>query len=137
MAGTKIVMIMNRMPQNNIHGFQGRASLSLSNFWNMNSNGRSKRKFRVNQKVKQIAPQTIIEYEESMDHEDVTSTKLTALVAVRKNKNKGSVNEVVQNIFMPQNHNKGCVVLQLVSTKLDPSKTFSHSFFFWLCNLDT
>ncbi|CAJ2678553.1 unnamed protein product [Trifolium pratense] len=122
MAGTKIVTAMNYMPQNKVHGFQGRTPLSLSHsikkqklvyYWSMN--GKSKTKFRVmNQKGKQIAPQVETE-------ENITSTKFMALVSVRNssNNNKAFVNNFL-SIFMPQNNTKGCVVLQLVSTKLDP-----------------
>ncbi|GAU42919.1 hypothetical protein TSUD_86570 [Trifolium subterraneum] len=123
MAGTKHVMVMNCMPQNKIDGLQGSTPLSLSHSikkhklvysWSMNGS-KSKTKFRVmNQKGKQIAPQD--------ETEDITSTKFTALVSVRNssdNNDKAFVNNIL-SIFMPQNHSKGCVVLQLVSTKLDP-----------------
>jgi len=125
---------MNCMPHNKIHGFQGRTPLSLSHsikehklVYSWSINGKSKMKFRVNQKGKQIASQTIIEHEETVDHGDITSTKLTALVAVRHNNDKTFVNNFLST-FMSQNHSKGCVVLQLVSTELDPSKTLSFSF---------
>jgi hypothetical protein len=124
MAGTNFVMVMNCMLQNKV---QGRTPPSLSHSikkhklvysWSMN--GKNKTKFRVmNQKVKQIAPQ--------VEPEDITNTKFTALVSVRNSNNdKASVNNIL-SIFMPQNNTKGCVVLQLVSTKLDPSKTLSLS----------
>jgi hypothetical protein len=130
MAGTKIVMVMNCIPQNKVYGFQGRTPLSLSHSikrlklvysWSMNS--KSKTKFRVmNHKVKQIDPQ--------VETDDIINTKFMALVSVRNsNIDKAFVNNFLI-IFIPQNHSKGCVVLQLVSTKLDPSKTRS-----LICNL--
>jgi hypothetical protein len=132
MAGTNFVVVMNCMLQNKV---QGRTPLSLSHSikkhklvysWSMNS--KSKTKFRVmNHKVKQIAPQ--------VETEDITSTKFTALVSVRNSYNdKAFVNNIL-SIFMPRNNTKGCVVLQLVSTKLDPSKTLSLSFLFIISNI--
>lgn len=128
---------MNCMPHNKIHGFEGRRTpLSLSHsikehklVYSWSINGKSNMKFIVNQKGKQIASQTIIEHEETVDHGDITNTKLTALVAVRNNDDKAFVNNFLST-FMSQNHSRGCVVLQLVSTKLDPSKTLSFSFLY-------
>ncbi|KAJ1407543.1 linoleate 13S-lipoxygenase 2-1, related protein [Sesbania bispinosa] len=129
MAEMKIFTVMDACQLNNkipLIGFQERCSLSLSHS-TIDQKQRllvfssSKKNLRVGQKEKQNEPILTVEAQQSMD-----STKLTALVAVRNNNNKDFANEMVNNLlslFMPQGHNRGCFVLQLVSTQLDPSKS--------------
>lgn len=92
------------------------------------SGGGNKMKLRVKKKGKQSSSPTMMvalnEGHEAISEES-TTVKLSALVAVRNSKdnNKVFANEIVNNlltIFWPQNQTKG-VVLQLVSTQLDPS----------------
>lgn len=156
MAGMKIVMATNACLLRNkilLHGFHGSLPLVISlnhsiqkhklvhySSSRRRSDSKSKTKFRVKQKGKQISPATIEGEEETMDHEAITSTKLTALVSVRNNE-KPFANEMVDNflsIFIPQNHSKGVVVLQLVSTELDPSKNdLSNSSFYFAKSPDS
>ncbi|KAJ1407537.1 linoleate 13S-lipoxygenase 2-1, related protein [Sesbania bispinosa] len=129
MAEMKIFMVMDACQLNNkipLIGFQERYPLNLSHS-TIHQKQRllvfssSKTKLRVGQKEKQNEPILTVEAQQSMD-----SMKLTALVAVRNNNNKDFANEMVNNLlslFMPQGHNRGCVVLQLVSTQLDASKS--------------
>ncbi|KAL2627323.1 hypothetical protein GLYMA_07G196800v4 [Glycine max] len=93
------------------------------------SGGGNKMKLRVKKKGKQSSSPTMMvalnEGHEAISEES-TTVKLLALVAVRNSKdnNKVFANEIVNNlltIFWPQNQTKG-VVLQLVSTQLDPRR---------------
>ena len=92
------------------------------------SGGGNKMKLRVKKKGKQSSsPTMMVALNEGHEviSEESTTVKLSALVAVRNSKdnNKVFANEIVNNlltIFWPQNQTKG-VVLQLVSTQLDPS----------------
>ncbi|KAJ1405456.1 PLAT/LH2 domain [Sesbania bispinosa] len=94
MAETKIFTVMDACQLNNkipLIGFQERYPLSLSHS-------------TIHQKQRLLHETHGSGYREN-------------------NNNKEFANEMVNNLlslFMPQGHNRGCVVLQLVSTQLDP-----------------
>ncbi|TKY59263.1 Linoleate 13S-lipoxygenase 3-1 [Spatholobus suberectus] len=130
MAGTKCLRVTDAgMLHNKIH--LNRQLLSLGHSIQehgfglvCSSSSRSgKIKLRVRKKGKRISPTMVALNEGEVVSEKSTTMKLSALVAVR-NSSKVLANEMVNNlltIFMPQNQTKG-VVLQLVSTQLDPRR---------------
>lgn len=91
-------------------------------------------KLRVRKKGKQRCGTMVAMNKGELISENSTTVKLSALVTVRNNKVLGS--EMVNNlltIFLPQNHTKA-LLLQLVSTNLDPgtSQPSIHPFYLFL-----
>ena len=129
MAGTKYVMVMHDafLLPGKFDLDNGRNPLSLSRSIQQrrlvqNSSSRiDKRKLVVMSQLKgkQITPTKVEE-----------GIKLTALVAVRNsNQNMAFANEIVDSLVSMIMPSRGCLVLQLVSTQLDPSNSLSLSKF--------
>ncbi|KAK7362837.1 hypothetical protein VNO77_04961 [Canavalia gladiata] len=121
MGGTKTVMVMDACL---LHSKIDR-SLSLIGSTQDQRLMRlvySSRKLRVRMRKKrnQIPPTVSALVEDRAISEKSTTVKLTALVGVRNNNHNNKVFPNLLSIFRPQNHSKGAIILQLVSTHLHP-----------------